>query len=97
MSSQKEESDMGIYIRRNNDELLEQEYKIYLFLIKYIKEHGYAPSIREIGKGVGLSSTATIKYYLDRLEKKKKIERGEGARAICLTEYTLVHKKRVKL
>lgn len=97
MSSQKEESDMGTYKRRNNINLTEQEYEIYLFLIKYFRENGYAPTVREIGEWIGLSSTATIKYYLDRLEKKKKIERGSSARAICLTEYTLVHKKRVKL
>ena len=92
----KEESDMGIYKRRDNINLTEQEYEIYLFLIKYFKENGYAPTVREIGKGVYLSSTATIKYYLDALERKKKIKRGSSARAICLTEYTLVHKKRVR-
>lgn len=96
MSSEKEENDMGTYKSRNNNDLTEQEYEIYLFLIKYFKENGYAPSLREIGEWVGLSSTATIKYYLDRLERKKKIKRGGSARAICLTEYTLVHKKRVK-
>ncbi len=95
MSSGKEENDMGIYKRRDNNELTEQEYEIYLFLIKYFKENGYAPTVREIGKGVYLS-TSTIKYYLDALERKKKIKRGSSARAICLTEYTLVHKKRVR-
>ena len=29
--------------------------KIYDFCKSYIDEHGYAPTIREIGKGVGLS------------------------------------------
>ena len=96
MSSEKEENDMGIYKRRDNINLTEQEYEIYLFLIKYFKENGYAPTVREIGKGVYLSSTATIKYYLDALEKKKKIKRGSSARAICLTEYTLVHKTSIK-
>lgn len=59
MSSEKEENDMGIYKRRDNINLTEQEYEIYLFLIKYFKENGYAPTVREIGKGVYLSSTAT--------------------------------------
>ena len=96
MSSKKEENDMGIYKRRDNNELTEQEYEIYLFLIKYFKVNGYAPTVRESGKGVYLSSTATIKYYLDNLERKKKIKRGSSARAICLKEYTLVHKKSIK-
>ena len=93
---EKEESNMGIYKRRDNVDLTEREYEIYLFLIKYFKENGYAPSVREIGKGVGLSSTATIKYYLDVLERKKKIKKDSNPRAICLTEYTFVHKKKVK-
>lgn len=79
MSLEKEENDMGIYKRRDNINLTEQEYEIYLFLIKYFKENGYAPTVREIGKGVYLSSTATIKYYLDALERKKKIKRGSSA------------------
>ncbi len=87
---------MPIQRRKVNRELTEQEYKIYLFLIRYFKENGYAPTIREIGECVGLSSTFTIKYYLDSLERKKKIKRRSSPRAICLTEYTLVHKKRVR-
>lgn len=96
MSSEKEENDMGTYKRRDNTNLTEQEYEIYLFLIKYFKENGYAPSIREIGEGVGSSSTATIKYHLDRLERKKKIKRGSNPRTIGLTEYTFVQKKKAK-
>lgn len=38
MSSEKEENDMGIYKRRDNINLTEQEYEIYLFLIKYFKK-----------------------------------------------------------
>ena len=87
---------MGIYKRRDNINLTEQEYEIYLFLIKYFKENGYAPSLREISEGVGLSSTATIKHHLDGLERKKKIKRDSNPRTIGLTEYTFVHKKRVR-
>lgn len=34
--------------------------KIYEFCKSYIDEHGYAPTIREIGNGVGLKSTSTV-------------------------------------
>lgn len=31
---------------------------------------GYPPSVREIGKAVGLSSTATVHGYLSKLDEK---------------------------
>ncbi|MGQ9825008.1 MAG: hypothetical protein ACUVSK_08430 [Desulfotomaculales bacterium] len=34
------------------------------------------PTVREIGKAVGLSFTATVHAYLDRLERKKFLRRG---------------------
>ncbi|MDD3453723.1 MAG: transcriptional repressor LexA [Bacilli bacterium] len=43
-------------------------------ILKYIKEymvsHGYPPTIREIGKDLGVSSPATIHVHLSNLEKK---------------------------
>ena len=33
-------------------------------------EHGYAPTMREIGAAVGLTSTASVKYQLEILEQK---------------------------
>ena len=35
-----------------------------------MNEHGYAPSMREIGAAVGLTSTASVKYQLEILESK---------------------------
>ena len=34
--------------RKINLELTEKEYEIYLYLINYFKEYGYAPSVREM-------------------------------------------------
>lgn len=36
--------------------------KIYDFIVQYITEHGYSPTVREIGAGVGLQSTNTGTY-----------------------------------
>ena len=44
--------------------------KIYDFCKSYIDEHGYAPTIREIGKGVGLSSTSVVDLKQNILEKQ---------------------------
>ena len=43
-----------------------------------MKDHGYAPSMREIGAAVGLTSTASVKYQLEILEAKGFIRRDES-------------------
>lgn len=44
----------------------ENKQKVYDFTADYIQAHGYAPLLREIGQGVGLSIGAVSKY-LQRL------------------------------
>lgn len=47
-----------------------------LSYIQYaIEKQGYAPSVREIGDAVGLSSTSTVHGHLRRLEKKGLLHR----------------------
>lgn len=57
-----------------------------LDLIKYkISEQGYAPSVREICKELGLKSTSTAQMYIDRLTDKGYIAREGGkSRTIVL-------------
>ena len=40
------------------------------FVNKFIQENGFAPSVREIGAAVGLSSTASVSYHLQQLQEK---------------------------
>ena len=57
------------------------------FIAEFIKTHSYPPTVREICVGVGVSSSATAQYYLDRLEKLGKIKRSSlKNRAIELIE-----------
>lgn len=44
--------------------------KILEFVNDFLKENGYAPSVREIGEAVGLRSTASVSYHLHRLEEQ---------------------------
>ncbi len=44
--------------------------EILSFVEQYVQENGYAPSIREIGAAVGLSSTASVSYHLQQLQEK---------------------------
>ena len=39
--------------------------------------NGYPPSVREIGKAVGLSSTATVHGYLAKLEEKGYVKKED--------------------
>ena len=52
----------------------------------YIKERGFAPSIRDIQKLGAIPSTSIVRRYLDRLEDSGYIERTpDTARSIVLT------------
>ena len=51
-----------------------------------IEQHGQAPTVREIGTRVGLSSSCTVKKHLDTLELKGFIQRDRYKRAIRLMD-----------
>lgn len=57
--------------------LSERQERILAFIRQYGDEHGFPPTIREIGKAVGITSTSVVKYNLERLEEKGKLERSE--------------------
>ena len=48
------------------------------FILTYASTHGYPPSYREIGRGVGLASTSTINYYIARLRREGAIDVTPG-------------------
>lgn len=51
--------------------------RIMNFIIDYISKHGYAPTYREIGNGVGLRSTSSINTHMKRLFEERKLETDE--------------------
>ena len=58
-------------------ELGKREKSILRFIEKQMAQVGYAPSVREICKAVGLKSTATVHGYLAKLEQKGYIKKEE--------------------
>jgi repressor LexA len=52
-----------------------REEEIIAFIAGSLRERGYPPTIREIGKAFGIASTNGVRYYLDRLEQSGKIRR----------------------
>mgnify|MGYP000002210988 FL=1 len=63
--------------RKKKPELNRREKAIIHFIEKQIMTQGYPPSVREIGKAVGLSSTATVHNYLSKLEEKGYIKKQD--------------------
>lgn len=64
-------------MRRSSEELNKREKAILKFIEKQVNQNGYPPSVREIGKAVGLSSTATVHGYLAKLAKKGYIKKED--------------------
>ena len=50
-------------------EITKRQEEVLIFIKKYMATHGYPPAIREICKGVGLSSPATVHAHIKNLEK----------------------------
>ena len=40
------------------------------YVNQFVRENGFAPSVREIGAAVGLRSTASVSYHLNQLQEK---------------------------
>ena len=57
--------------------LNKRERAILDYIEKQAKINGYPPSVREIGKAVGLKSTATVHGYLAKLEEKGYIKKEQ--------------------
>src|ERR1700724_4247555 len=47
-----------------------RQRQIYDFISRFVAENGYSPSFDEIGKGMKLSSLATVHKHITNLEKK---------------------------
>ncbi len=67
--------------------LSQRQQRIIDFIKEYLAEYNYPPTIREIGKAVGISSTSVVKYNLERLQEKGHIGRNrEVSRGLRLME-----------
>jgi repressor LexA len=52
-----------------------RQQEIWTFLTQYVDEHGYPPTVREIGEAVGLASPSTVHAHLANLERAGLIKR----------------------
>lgn len=56
--------------------LTKRQREILDYLNEFIQQHGYAPSLEEIGQRFGLSSLATVHKHMTNLESKGFIKRS---------------------
>ena len=49
--------------------LTQRQQEIYDFVVSYVRQHGYPPTVREIGEAVGLASPSTVHVHLANLEQ----------------------------
>jgi repressor LexA len=73
--------------------LTKRQQEIFEFIKQYSSRHGYPPTVRDIGKAIGLTSSSTVHAHLANLEKLGLVRRdptkpralellGEAARKI---------------
>jgi repressor LexA len=49
--------------------LTKRQQEIFEFIKRYSSDHGYPPTVRDIGKAIGLTSSSTVHAHLSNLEK----------------------------
>lgn len=84
-----------------NKELTKRQNDVLDFIKKYSAEHGFPPSIREICKGVGLSSPATVFVHIKNLEQlgliKTTSNKFRTIEILCENEYIETNEDVVKV
>jgi repressor LexA len=69
------------------ESLTEAQQELYDWLVEYIRDNQYPPSIRQMMKAMGLKSPAPVQSRLEHLRTKGYIQWTEGkARTIQLTQ-----------
>ena len=55
--------------------LTKRQRQVLDFIEEFIRDKGYSPSLEEVGKGLGLSSLATVHKHLSNLQEKGYLNR----------------------
>jgi len=58
--------------------LTARQRKIVRFISDWVHQHGFSPSMREIGRAVGLASTSSVEHQLSALAAKGYLRREAG-------------------
>ena len=58
--------------------LTAKQQQIYDFILSFTSQHGYPPSVREIGAAVHLKSPSTVHFHMKKLAESGVIVKAEG-------------------
>jgi repressor LexA len=73
------------------EKLSTKQERVFSFLMEYLRERGYPPTVREIVDNLELAGPNSAKKFLDILERKGYIRRSPGSsRAIEIIGYSLL-------
>jgi repressor LexA len=56
--------------------ITKRQRQVYDFISDFVQKNGFAPSFEEIGRGLKLSSLATVHKHISNLEKKQLLTRN---------------------
>lgn len=75
--------------------MTERQQEIYNFIVAYIEEQLFPPTIREIGVAVGLASASSVAEHLLKIQEYGFIEIKENSpRAIKVKGYKFIKEKK---
>ncbi|EKE19551.1 MAG: hypothetical protein ACD_8C00141G0003 [uncultured bacterium] len=66
-------------LQNNYKKLTSKQKKVFDFIVSFIDENTFSPTILELAGFLGVSSLRTVTQYLESLEKKQMIVRAKGA------------------
>ncbi|MDV2602409.1 transcriptional repressor LexA [Pediococcus acidilactici] len=67
-----------------------KQLNVLEYIYQTVQTQGYPPTVREIGKAIGLSSTSTVHGHIDRLQKNGYLEKDPTKpRALEITDQGL--------
>jgi len=77
-------------------DLTKRQQEIFDFIKRYSAKNGYPPTVRDIGKAVGLASSSTVHAHLANLEKLGMLRRDPTKpRAIELLDRAVEHVRQI--
>ncbi|MEO7453845.1 MAG: transcriptional repressor LexA [Fimbriimonadales bacterium] len=77
--------------------LTDRQQQILRYVVDYIQENGFPPSIREIGKSFNIESLRGVTVHLDALKRKGYIDRSKTPRSIQIKHPAYQTSQNVKM
>ena len=80
---------MKVRSHQTSPDVNDRAIRLYGYMLRYYAERGYVPTVREMRRELGISSTSTVQYYKTTLIKWGWIDLIKGGdRAIRFTRVT---------